>query len=69
MISCMIEELKYSNSVGGTRAGEDDEGLTKEHFSLTLLQNRELVRCVRTVKSKSNTRFPCTHKKEPVDFH
>ena len=28
----------------------------------------EMVSCLRTVKVKSNARFPCTHKKEPVDF-
>jgi hypothetical protein len=37
----MIEELKYSNGVGRTRAGEDKEGQTKGHFSLILLQNRD----------------------------
>jgi len=39
----MIEELKYSNGVGLTGAGEDKERQTKGHFSLILLQNRETV--------------------------
>ena len=68
MISCMIEELEYSNGVGQTTAREDEEQ-TKGHFSLILLQNPEMVKCLHTMKSKNNTRFPCIHKKEPVDFH
>ena len=67
MISCMTEELKWKCQLD--KGGNDDEKQTRIHFSLILLQNREMVNCLRTVKVESNTRFPCTHKKEPaVDF-
>jgi hypothetical protein len=66
MISCMIEELKLWCQLD--KGGKDEEKQTRIHFSLILLQNREMVSCLRTVKVKSNARFPCTHKKEPVDF-
>jgi len=53
-------------SVG--QGAKDEEKQTRIHFSLILLQNRETVSGLRGVKVKSNVRFPCTHKKEPVDF-
>jgi len=49
-------------------AGKVEEGQTTGHFFLTQLNN-EMIRDRRVAKVKNYTRFPCTHKKEPADFH
>jgi hypothetical protein len=66
MISCMIEELEGRCQLD--KGGKDEGKQTRIHFSLILLQNREMISYLHTVKVKSNSRFPCIHKKEPIDF-
>jgi len=62
----MIEELNGGRQLD--KGGKDEEKQTRIHFSLILLLNPEMISYLRAVKVNSNVRFPCTHKKEPVDF-
>ena len=70
MISCMIEELNWwSQFYKGGMSEWVEEGRTRGRFSPNPLQKQEMIRGHRMVKSKSNERFPCIHKKGSVDFH
>ena len=63
-----MEEL--NENVSSRRVGQVEEGQTKVYFCLIPLESSDDQGSdLGTLKVKRNVRFPCIHRKEPVDFH
>jgi len=66
MIFCTIEELNEGVRLRGKKELKKDK--PEDTFSRPRYRV-EVIRSLCKVQVKGNIRFPCIHKKEPVDFH